>query len=195
MTPAEMLKHEHKIILLMLDVAEQAMVSIKAEGEVKVTEIERMLDFFINFADRCHHAKEEELFLAKMQERGMPSDSGLSAVILKEHQLGREKLEVVASALSQAGQGDTAAKVIIMENLAGYIGMLRAHIKKEDCILYPIGDRIFTEEDQKYLSEAFDRVEKEEMGEGVHEKYHKLAYDLSKQIRLKASVPLGRIVT
>ena len=184
MTPTEILKHEHKIILLVLDAAEQGVVSIKAAGEVKVTEIERMLEFFINFADRCHHAKEEKLFYAKMQERGMPSNIGALAVVLKDHEFGREKLRVVASALSQAGQGDIAAKVIIMENLTDYIGMLRAHIEKEDCILYPVGEKIFTEEDQKYLSEAFDKVEKEEMGEGVHEKYHKLAHDLSKQIRL-----------
>ena len=184
MTPTEILKHEHKIILLVLDVAEQAVVSIKVGGEVKVTEIERMLEFFINFADRCHHAKEEKLFFAKMQERGMSSNIGPLAVMLKEHEVGRDKLRVVASALAQAGQGDIAANVVIMENLTDYIGMLRAHIEKEDCILYPVGDRMFTEEDQKYLSEAFDKVEKEEMGEGVHEKYHKLAHDLSKQIRL-----------
>lgn len=184
MTPTEILKHEHKIILLVLDAAEQAVVSIKVGGEVKVTEIERMLEFFINFADRCHHAKEEKLFFAKMQERGMSSNIGPLAVMLKEHEVGRDKLRVVASALAQAGQGDIAANVVIMENLTDYIGMLRAHIEKEDCILYPVGDRMFTEEDQKYLSEAFDKVEKEEMGEGVHEKYHKLAHDLSKQIRL-----------
>ena len=128
MAPTEILKHEHKIILLVLDAAEQGVVSIKAAGEVKVAEIERMLEFFINFADRCHHAKEEKLFFAKMQERGMPSNIGPLAVILKEHEFGREKLGAVASALSQAGQGDIAAKVIIMENLTDFIGMLRARI-------------------------------------------------------------------
>ncbi len=43
-----------------------------------------------------------------------------------------------------------------------------------------MADKVFREQDQQSLSEAFDRkVETEEMGEGVHEKYHKLAHDLS----------------
>jgi len=58
--------------------------------------------------------------------------------------------------------------------------MLRNHIEKEDNILYPMGDRLFSQEDQQSLSEAFEKIEKEEMGEGVHEKYHQLAHELAK---------------
>jgi hemerythrin-like domain-containing protein len=179
MTPTEILKHEHKIILLVLDAAERTVDSIKTTGEVKVSEIERMLDFFRNFADRCHHAKEEKLLFVKMNDKGMPKESGPIAVMLKEHEFGREKLRAVEAALIQAGQGDMPAKTKIIENLTEYITMLRLHIEREDSILYPMGDKIFTEEDQKSLHEAFDKVENEEMGEGVHEKYHKLAHDLS----------------
>lgn len=179
MTPTEILKHEHKVILLVLGAAEKAVDAIKTTGEVNVSEIEQMLDFFRNFADRCHHAKEENLLFIKMQEKGMPKDSGPIAVMLKEHEFGRNKLRAVAEALPQAGKGDISATAKIMENLSEYTKMLRAHIAKEDNVLYPMGDKIFTEEDQTSLSEAFDKVEKEEMGEGVHEKYHKLAHDLS----------------
>ena len=63
--------------------------------------------------------------------------------------------------------------------------MLRAHINKEDNILYPMADQLFTAEDQTALNEAFEQVEAQEMGEGVHEKYHRLAHELTK------SWPLG----
>jgi len=179
MTPTEILKHEHKVILLVLGAAEKAVDAMQTTGEVNVSEIESVLDFFRNFADRCHHAKEENLLFVKMQEKGMSKDSGPIAVMLKEHEYGRNKLRAVAEALPQAGKDDLSAKATIMENLSEYTKMLRAHIAKEDNVLYPMGDKIFTEEDQKSLNEAFDKVEKEEMGEGVHEKYHKLAHDLS----------------
>lgn len=181
MTPTEILKHEHKIILLVLNAAEEAVSSMKVAGKIKVSEVEKMLDFFKNYADRCHHAKEEKLLFVKMQEKGMPKERGPIAVMVKEHEFGREKLRAVAAALSRAGQGDMSAKDKIIEDLTGYINMLRDHIAKEDNILYPMGDKIFTEEDQNSLREAFEKVEKEEMGEGVHEKYHKLAHDLSEQ--------------
>ncbi len=159
MTATEILKHEHKVILLVLDAAERTVAIIKTKGEVKVSEIESMLDFFRNFADRCHHAKEETLLFVKMQEKGMPKDSGPIAVMLKEHEFGREKLRAVEEALSPAGRGDTSSKAKITENLTDYIKMLRAHIAKEDDILYPMGNKIFTEEDQKFLTEAFDKVD------------------------------------
>jgi hemerythrin-like domain-containing protein len=41
-----------------------------------------------------------------------------------------------------------------------------------------MADRVFTPEDQEALGEAFEKVEAEEMGERVHEKYHKLAHEL-----------------
>ncbi|MCX7681174.1 MAG: hypothetical protein N2508_04275 [Anaerolineae bacterium] len=35
--------------------------------------------------------------------------------------------------------------------------------------------------DQQALEEAFAQVEREEMGEGVHERYHELAHRLGKE--------------
>lgn len=43
-----------------------------------------------------------------------------------------------------------------------------------------VDDWVFTLEDQQALAEAFDRVEAEEMGAGVHERYHQLAHDLAR---------------
>jgi hypothetical protein len=42
-----------------------------------------------------------------------------------------------------------------------------------------MADRVFTAADQSDLAAAFARVEKEETGEGVHEKYHQIAHELA----------------
>jgi hemerythrin-like domain-containing protein len=114
-----------------------------------------------------------------MNEKGMPSESGPIAVMLKEHTEGRRRIKAIGEAIPKAQEGDTSALQTISENLDAYIQLLRNHIEKEDKVLYPMADKVFTEQDQQSLSEAFDKVEAEEMGEGVHEKYHKLAHDLS----------------
>ncbi|MBM3148945.1 MAG: hemerythrin [Chloroflexi bacterium] len=181
MIPTETLKHEHQIILMVLDAAEREAQSIQASGKVQAERIEQMLDFFRNFADRCHHAKEEELLFVKMQERGMPVRGGPIAVMLQEHDEGRRRVRAVAEALSQARSGDVSAVASVRDNLSAYIQLLRAHIDKEDHILYPMADRLFTPEDQQALTEAFEKVEAEEIGEGVHERYHQLAHDLAKR--------------
>lgn len=142
--------------------------------------IEKMLDFFRNFADRCHHAKEEKLLFVKMEERGVPVRGGPIGVMLQEHDEGRRRVRAVAEALPQARSGQASALSTVRSNLLAYIQLLRAHIDKEDNVLYPMADRLFTPEDQRALTEAFEKVEAEEIGEGVHERYHQLAHDLAR---------------
>jgi hemerythrin-like domain-containing protein len=179
MNPTEVLKHEHKVILLVLEAAEKEAEQIRIHGKVNVGRIQKMVEFFRGFADRCHHAKEEDLLFEKMKERGMSVDGGPLAVMLHEHEQGRAWVRGVAEAMPGAERGDQKARSTIAENLASFAGMLRAHIEKEDNILYAMADKMLTDEDQKELAEAFERVEAEEMGEGVHEKYHQLAHELA----------------
>jgi len=179
MTPTELLMHEHQIILMVLGAAERKAQQIQGEGAAGVPEVDQMLDFFRNFADRCHHAKEEDLLFVKMEERGVPAEGGPIGVMLREHDEGRRRLRAVAEALPGAAGQDPVALAIVSENLEAYTHLLRAHIGKEDKVLYPMADKLFTPQDQQELSEAFDRVEAEEMGAGVHEKYHQLAHELA----------------
>jgi len=179
MNPTEILKKEHKIVLLVLNGAEREAKAIQDTNKINVEKISRMVDFFRNFTDKCHHAKEEKYLIVKMRERGISSESKPVAFLLKEHVKGREKVKAIAEALPKAGKGDSSAIKSVKDNLFTYVQLLRGHIDREDNILFPMADRIFSPEDQKALTEAFEKVEAEEMGEGVHEKYHKLAHELA----------------
>ena len=64
-------------------------------------------------------------------------------------------------------------------SLLAYAKLLRRHIQKEDNVLYPMADRVLTGQDQQALAEAFEKVEAQEIGQGVHEKYHRLAHELA----------------
>lgn len=178
MTPTETLKHEHQVILLVLDAAEREALRIQTTGQVRRDRAQDMIEFFRNFADRCHHAKEEKLLFVKMEERGMPVQGGPIGVMLQEHAEGRRLVRATAEALPQAQEGQARALEAVSDGLSAFVRLLRAHINKEDNILYPMADQILTALDQLELAAAFDKVEAEEMGEGVHEKYHQLAHDL-----------------
>lgn len=65
-----------------------------------------------------------------------------------------------------------------MENGRAYIGLLRAHIDKENHILFPMADNVLSSEDQEHLGKEFERFETEETGAGVHEAMLKLLDDL-----------------
>ena len=56
--------------------------------------------FFREFADSCHHGKEEDVLFQRMDERGFPRETGPVAVMLYEHEVGRGHV----SALRQVGE-------------------------------------------------------------------------------------------
>jgi hemerythrin-like domain-containing protein len=178
MTPTETLKHEHQVILLVLDAAEREAHSIRATGAPHVDQIGEMVDFFRNFVDRCHHGKEERHLFPKMNEKGMPVGTGPIAVMLHEHEQGRAAVRAVADALARVKAGEAQAAGALPEGLFAYVALLRNHISKENNVLFPMADRMLSPGDQQVLAEAFEKVETEEMGEGTHERYHQLAHRL-----------------
>ena len=172
MKATDILKHEHQVILLVIGAAEKEVALIGKTGRIHAQTVREMADFLKNFVDRCHHTKEEKHLFALMHERGMPLDVGPLAVMLHEHEQGRGHVRAVAEAVAGKDEPSAAAIGRVKDNLSAYAELLRAHIDKEDHVLYPMADRLLSAADQKVLVEAFDRVESEEMGEGVHEKYH-----------------------
>jgi hemerythrin-like domain-containing protein len=167
MTPTETLKHEHKVVLLVLKGAEREGRSAQTTGKFNVGDVERMVEFFKNFVDRCHHTKEERCLFTKLEERGM-AHGGPIAVMLMEHEEGRRRIASIAQNLPKAKAGDRSAIAAIGDDLVAYAQLLRDHIDKEDNVLYAMADRILTAQDQQGLAEAFEKIEAEEIGEPPH---------------------------
>lgn len=174
MTPTEELRHEHDVILLVLQGAEKQ-VDL---GTLKQDNLNEMLDFFVNFVDSCHHAKEEKHLFPKLEERGISGQGGPVEVMLGEHSRGRA---LVASMKERAAgwQMDKQATSDLGKDLFDYVALMRQHIDKENNVLFPMADKGLTPEEQESLSNEFAAVESEEMGEGVHERYHEMAHRLA----------------
>jgi hemerythrin-like domain-containing protein len=177
MNPTETLKHEHKIVLLVLKGAERIARTINEGGTADIGTVNRMVEFFREFTDRCHHSKEEKHLFPRLEERGVPNQGGPIGAMLHEHELGRARVRAIADAVEKVSAGDTSAPAVLAENLSAYVELLRTHIDKEDNVLFAMGDRVLTEDDKRELSEAFEKIEAEEMGEGTHEQYHEFAHE------------------
>ena len=181
MKPTESLIHEHEIVYLVLEAIGREVEQMNAVGKADYEVLRKIVDFSRNFTDRCHHAKEEDHLFPALVKRGLSQAEGPIAVMLWEHAQGREKIKAIADTLAYAEKGDGIALAVLRENLDAYARLLRAHISKENNVLFPLADRLLTPEDQKALEEAFEKVEAEEMGAGTHEVYHQLAHELGKK--------------
>ena len=110
MTATEILKHEHKIVILILDAAKREAQKIQDTGQMDAAKLEKILEFFKVFIDQCHHGKEEEYLFPKMQEKGLPSEGGPIGVMLAEHDRGRQRVKAMGEALARAKGGRARLK-------------------------------------------------------------------------------------
>ena len=179
MTPTEILKHEHQIVLLVLKGAEREGNAARKKGACDAPTVEKMADFFKTFVDRCHHAKEERHLFPALERHGVAKEGGPIGVMLSEHEEGRGHVRALAAALPGLKAGRPGAAAEAADRLLAYAALLRAHIEKEEGVLFAMADRLLTPKEQRDMVKAFDLVEAEEIGEGVHEKYHQLAHELA----------------
>ena len=174
MTPIEELMNEHRAILSALDVLEAICQQIDEGKPCAADDIGRILEFLKTFADRCHHAKEEKLLFPALERAGVPNERGPIGVMLSEHELGRKYIGLMSKALEGVRSGSRGAPADLASSARAYINLLRAHIMKENEVLFPLAERRLSADDQKELSTAFARYEEEEIGRSEHERFHSM---------------------
>jgi len=179
--PSDRLVTEHDLIKRMLVVLNKAAEQMESGKDIEVKVFLQSVEFIRNFADGFHHAKEEDILFKVMQDRGIPVEGGPIGVMLAEHDHGRNFTKGIEEAANRFLAGDQSAKQDIIDNAKNYSQLLVNHIHKEDTILYPMGNRIFSSEDQEYIEKQFDRVEMETTGEDIYQKYLNIVEELEKQ--------------
>ena len=175
MKPTEILMHEHRVIEQVLDCLDAMVEESEASGSVAELPARQAIDFLRTFADRCHHGKEENQLFPMMEARGFSPQAGPTAVMRAEHVEGRALIGAMEDAIPAASRGDASACARWRTSARNYGLLLRQHIEKEDHCLFPMADQTLRDADQSELARLFDRVERDEIGPGVHDRYLELA--------------------
>jgi hemerythrin-like domain-containing protein len=182
MSATDVLRNEHLGVERMLAIVEAASNRLAAGGDVPADLYLNAVDFFRGFTDGCHHAKEESQLFPALEQRGISREGGPIGVMLAEHEMGRTYVRAIAEAAQRYSQGDKRGAAGLVESGRSYVGLLRQHIAKEDGILFPMADRVLTEEEQTQLVEEFEVIEREKTGPGEHERYHHMLDELEQVV-------------
>ena len=179
MKPTDMLSNEHRVIEQVLECLGKIVERSDSDRKLDKQSAREAVLFLRNFADKCHHAKEEGHLFPAMEARGFAREGGPTGVMIYEHEQARDRVRKMDENIEAASQGDVAALQKFTEHVRAYCDLLRNHIEKEDHCLYTMANQAFTDEDQQELLLAFEKVEAEEIGGGVHEKYVGIANELA----------------
>ena len=120
---------------------------------------EKAIEFIQNYADKFHHAKEEDILFEELNKVSADLHCNPIEQMLYEHELGRKYIKNLKKAVAEK---DTKS---IIENTRNYTQLLQEHIFKEDNILYPMADSVLTEETQETILKRFKQTEQENIKE------------------------------
>lgn len=171
----KILSAEHQNILKMLDVLLKECAALESGQPLKKSFFERAVEFIKHYADKFHHAKEEEILFVELNKPEANMHCNPTSQMLYEHDLGRGFVKGLEEGLAA---GD-AVKVV--ENSRNYAQLLQEHIFKEDNILYPMADTALTEEIETAMLARFRQVEEEKFGREIIEKYLSLINEVDGQ--------------
>ena len=123
--------------------------------------------FFREFADGCHHAKEEDVLFPLLKARGIPEEGGPIGVMLHEHDIGRDCVgRMKAAAEAEDFDGDSFAAAA-----SEFVPLLRQHIFKENNVLFKMAEQVLSESDDADATRQFTDVEQQRDLADMYERY------------------------
>jgi hemerythrin-like domain-containing protein len=172
MIATQTLRHEHEAILKMLEATEEVSRRLQAFQPVSPETLEGLQEFFREFADHCHHGKEEDLLFPFLEQKGIPRGGGPIGMMLYEHEQGRALIREMGEAAAAYREGEDGSGPRWARAAGGYAHLLREHIAKENNVLFVMAERLLSPEEQDRLGKQFEAIELEKMGAGTHERLH-----------------------
>lgn len=160
------LRNEHEAILHVFRILDAMRASDAQSAAQQLQFGGELVNFLKIFADKCHHGKEENYLFTALEKAGVPNANGPIGMMLHEHVLGRQLIAEMTAAL--AGEDLAGFKQAALD----YEELLRAHIAKENDVLFVLADRLVDAQKQDELFEKFEAWEEQVVGHGVHEALH-----------------------
>ncbi len=150
----ELLVNEHEMIERAMDIVRRELDKLP-QAPVDQFSLQRALDFLLEFGDRIHNTKEEKWLFPLLVERGIP-ESGPIRVMLMEHESERALLAEMIQKIPELSGLTPPEKELFKKTGLDYLEIRADHIWKENDILYAMGRRDFSDQDNADLVDAFN---------------------------------------
>jgi hemerythrin-like domain-containing protein len=103
------------------------------------------------------------------------------AALKGEHAKSRQLMDDLNSATAAYISEPERGRLTLVQVLQSLVSLYPAHIWKEDYLLFPMAEKIFSQRDHELLLEQFEKAE-EVLGTNAHRSFEALAEDLARRI-------------
>ena len=148
--PMKKLVDEHVLIKRLVALLPEIVKNLDVDSNEGRQLIIDTVEFIRFYADKYHHAKEEDILFKYFDE-----DLDILQVMHEDHKQARSHVKAILEAL------DSRDKAVIAKHLVAYRELLTQHIKKEDEILLPWMDRNLTTSQIGELFSEFNETDEQ----------------------------------
>jgi hemerythrin-like domain-containing protein len=166
----EMLENEHKLIMRTVKLLPTIQQRVE-HGDRIPEALMTVIDFFQVYADKSHHAKEEDALFPLLAKRGVRVNGCPIGTLHSEHEQGRILMTALSDAIQRLTNGDTSAKAQVVQYLKAATAFYTDHIWKEDYLLFPMAHKVLNESDEDELRKQFVNLNSK-FGSHFQEEYH-----------------------
>jgi DUF438 domain-containing protein len=143
-------------------------------------QMQRAIDFLLEFGDKVHNTKEEEFLFPLMGQKGLPVQGGPIGVMLMEHDAERNLLQRMIAELPNLAEAATTKRQKFAAEGFEYLTIRAEHIWKENDVLYPMGRKLFSDEDNTSLLNAFKTLDQQTYGDAARGHYAQMLAEVEK---------------
>ena len=173
MKTTKLLIADHEVILTGLHVLDAVNAAMEKGENVDHEDIRSLLTFLREFADGCHHVKEEAIFFPALMLDGMAFDEGPLRVMTYEHERGRALVSAMEDALGRNKKDE------FLMYSKRYSELLSAHIEKETWILFQQAEQILTDDEDQRIAESLQHYDTVIVGAPNHERWRRTLQSLA----------------
>ncbi|MCU4163840.1 hemerythrin domain-containing protein [Carboxylicivirga caseinilyticus] len=149
----QILSDEHQIILKVIDAVYSECAELEKGKALDIGFFQKTIDFIKNYADKFHHAKEEDILFKAMLENVEHLHCNPISVMLHEHDEDRTFVKGIEEGISENNRSK------IIDNTLGYGMLLRDHIYKEDNVLYPMAEEALSDGQKDVVNQKYTEIE------------------------------------
>jgi hemerythrin-like domain-containing protein len=158
MMPIGPLMIEHRLIERMIRLLKHQLEKVRRLKTADPVFIDIAVDFIKNYADRCHHGKEEDILFRDLAKKGLSDEHrGIMDELIEEHARARKAAKNLLDAEERYLKGDAAALHDIVDSITWLVSFYPIHIEKEDRQFFmPVMSYLTKQEQDAMLQEFYE---------------------------------------
>ncbi len=180
----DFLVSEHEMIERAMAVLKSNLDKINEAAKTPL-QMQRAIDFLLEFGDKMHNTKEEKFLFPLMGQKGVPVEGGPIGVMLMEHDAERKLLLRMMAELPNLAEASDAGRQKFAAEGFEYLKIRAEHIWKENDVLYAMGRKVFSDEENTSLLQDFKNLDQQTYGPEARKHYEQMLAEVEKDSEAK----------